>query len=592
MDLCQRPGIFVTKWRQTAYMLAVIAGLGTGAASAQQRSPATIAPAPSQVAPPIFAPAPPKTPFVRPETPPRPTAPEGATTLSLFLVDIDVEGEFEDLVATRRELAAPLIGKRVTVAELYDFVNKLEQAYVRAGYIFARVVVLPQQLESRARVKLQVIDGFIERIDASALPPLVQERVSAVLAPLINSRHLMLAKLERALLIAGETPGLTLDSTLSAGKEVGGTVLILSGTYRPISAVVYVDDAMPQTFGTWQVVSSFAENNLFGIGEQISLQATGFPDRDFFTAFPTRRYLSATAVMPLGIDGWRFEVGGTDGRTTPRVDQSVASQGLPTQGHVQLAYDVVKNRDYATTFAARFEANDERLNLLAFTPPIPLYLDRVRPLRGSLDGVWRLRDSGTVFIYGATVSQGLNGFGARLAADANPLLPLSRAGADAVFTKVSAHIEVSQTLPQDFFVTLMAFGQTSFHKPLLNSEQFDITGAKMLSGVTAGALSGDTAWAVRSELGRPFAIPVQKWGTTLTPYLFAATGERILENPSVLEIGSVHASNLGGGMRVNLASVPADMLPNSYGFIEYSRRYITALDLSGWRIFGGWVLSY
>ena len=87
-----------------------------------------------------------------------------------------MEGEFEEFVAIRRELAAPLIGKRVTVAQIFDFATKLQEAYVGAGYLLVRVVVVPQELGERARVKIRVIDGFLERIDVSALPSAVRNR--------------------------------------------------------------------------------------------------------------------------------------------------------------------------------------------------------------------------------------------------------------------------------------------------------------------------------------------------------------------------------------------------------------------------------
>lgn len=302
-------------------------------------------------------------------------APPGAEQLTFVLSGIDIEGEFQEFVSVRRELAAPLIGKRITVAQVFQFANELQQAYVRAGYILARVVVPPQELEGSARVKVTVIDGFIERTDVTGLSEIIRGRVSAVLAPLLGKRHLTQTELQRRLLIAGDTPGLKLQSTLAPGKEVGGTVLILSGLYRPVSANLYTDDAMPRTLGTWQVYSLAALNGLLGAGEQIAVNATGFPDHDFFTAHPTRRFLSGALALPLGIEGFKLGVTGTDGRTTPRVDPTIATQGRFDQLRVQLAYDAVKRRDFELTFSARFEATDERIDSLVFNPPLPLSLD-------------------------------------------------------------------------------------------------------------------------------------------------------------------------------------------------------------------------
>jgi hypothetical protein len=73
--------------------------------------------------------------------------------------------------------------------------------------------------------------------------------------------------------------------------------------------------------------------------------------------------------------------------------------------------------------------------------------------------------------------------------------------------------------------------------------------------------------------------------------VFAATGERILEDPTTLEIASVHATNTGVGMRFNLAPW-ADQVPGAYGFVEYSYRTTNDPTLNGDRIFAGLLVQY
>jgi hemolysin activation/secretion protein len=258
---------------------------------------------------------------------------------------------------------------------------------------------------------------------------------------------------------------------------------------------------------------------------------------------------------------------------------------------VILAYDAIRTRDIQLTVNARLDLTDERVDTLVLNPPVSLSLDRVRPVRLGVDGNWRLRDTNTNIIFTAVVSRGLAALGARTLADATPELPLSRQGADAVFTKLNAGFGIMQSLPSDFLVTTTAYAQTSFHRPLLTSEQFDIVGPKMLSGFTAGSLPGDTAWVVRTELGRVFQVPFGSGALTVTRYIFGATGERIFYEPTALEFGSVHASNFGVGMRF-VTSRYADFFPNSYAFIEASRRTSTNPVLDGWRTFGGMLIQY
>ncbi|MDB5581079.1 MAG: beta-barrel domain secretion protein [Bradyrhizobium sp.] len=564
----------------------------SAAALAQQNVPA-----PSQVLPPVITPPQGGGRIALPQVPAGAIIPEQAKKLSFKLLGFSIQGEFDELKAARVEIEKPLLGRRVTVADVFEFANQLQQIYVRAGYPLARVVILPQEFEKSARIKLRVIDGFVERMELESISSTVRGRVAAVLAPLLRKTHLKQTELERRLLIAGEAPGLILNAVFASGKEVGGSVLVLAGRYRPVSVSVYTDNAMPTSLGTGQVVTSASLNGLLGAGEQLTVSAAGLPDRDFNTRYPTRRYLSATALIPLGIDGWKLEIGGTDGKTTPRVNLDARSQGLLSQGRAKLSYDVIKLRDLELTFNGRFDATDEQVDTLLFTPQVPLHVDRLRVLRGGFDGVWRLRQTGTTFIFGSNFSRGLKAFGARTAADAAASdTPLSRADADAVFNKWDGRFEVNQSLPYDFITSVAASGQTSFNHALLTSEQFSIDGAKMLSGFTSGALPGDTSWVVRGEVGRPFALPIGTGGVTLTPYIFAATGERIAESPSALEVKSIHATNMGTGLRFNLAPW-AEFMPDGYGFIEWSRRRTTDSDplghnLNGDRIFTGMLLRY
>lgn len=552
-------------------------------------------PAPSQVAPPVIAPPSGGGHIVIPQVPAGAQIPPEAKKLTFKLLGFDIKGEFEELVAQRKQLAAPLLGKRITVAQVFEFADQLQQIYAKAGYPLARVVLLPQEFEGAARIKLQVIDGFVERLDLDALPWQVQHRVAAVLAPLQFKTHLMQSELERQLLIAGEAPGLVLNATFAPGKKIGGSILVLTGRYRAVSLSVYGDNDMPVVFGTGQGVVTASANSWLGLGEQLTVTTAGLPDKDFVSEFPTRRYLGGTFSLPLGIDGWKFEAGGTDGITTPRIDPTVATKGVYDEGYAKVSYEVLKRRDYELTLNERLDAANETIESLAVTPIAPLSQDRVRALRTGADGIWRLRESGTTIIYGANYSRGMDALGARCSNVATPVLPLSRLDADCSFNKVDGHLEIDQALDHDFFDNFYAAGQDSFHRALLTSEQYDIDGAKLLSGFTAGSLPGDTAWVARDELGRNFTnqLPAGSLysGVIWSPYVFGATGERILEDPTVLEIGSVHATNYGVGMRYNL--VPAvDPMPNAYGFVEWSRRYTNETALNGDRIFAGLLLQY
>lgn len=548
-------------------------------------------PAPSQVAPPQIVPPPSAGRIAIPQVPAGAAIPAEAKRLNFRLTGIDIKDEFPDFIGDRKELSDPLLGRRVTVADIFTFADQLQQIYVRAGYPLVRIVIEPQELEGSARIKLRVIDGFVERLDLDGLNVQVRNYVAMVLAPLIRQTHLKQAELERRLLIAGDAAGLTLNATFAAGKAEGGSVLILTGRFRPVGVSVYSDNAMPRVFGNYQVVTAVSANSLLGLGEQVTISAAGLPNEAFGSRYPVRRYLSGKVVLPVGIDGVKLEIGLTNGVTTPRVDPGAATRGLLNQAYGRLSYDIIKLREGELTAFGRFDATNEELDTLLFAPAIPLSLDRVRALRGGFEGVWRLRSAGTVINYETTVSRGLNAFGARSAADATFLLPLSRQGANAEFSKWNGRIEINQALPEGFNATAIVAGQTSFNTPMLTSEQFVIDGSRFLSGFTAGSLSGDTAWVARGEVGKPFTLPHESGGFTFTPYLFSATGERRYINPTALELPNLRATNYGAGLRINLLPW-SDLMPSGYAFAEWSRRSSNDPSRDGDRIFTGVALQY
>lgn len=548
-------------------------------------------PAPSQVAPPQIVPPPSSGRIAIPQVPAGAAIPAEAKRLQFRLTGVDLKGEFADLAGDRKTLSDPLVGRRVTVADIFGLADKIQQIYVRAGYPLVRIVIEPQEIEGSARIKLRVIDGFVERLDLEGLDSRVRDRVAAVLLPLVAQTHLKQTELERRLLIAGDAAGLTLNATFAAGNKEGGSVLILTGRFKPVSVSIYTDNAMPRVFGNYQVVTAVSANSAFGLGEQLTVSVAGLPNSEFASTDPVRRYMSGRAIFPIGIDGLRFEVGVTNGVTTPRVDRSAATQGLLNQAYGRLSYDIIKLREGELTAFGRFDATNEELDTLLFSPAIPLSLDRVRALRGGFEGIWRSRETGTAVNFDTTFSRGLNAFGARSAAEATFLLPLSRQGADAEFYKWNGRLEVMQALPEGFSATATLAGQTSFDKPLLSSEMYVIDGSRFLSGFTAGSLAGDSAWVARGELARAVPVPFETVGLTLTPFLFGATGERRYVAPTFLEVGNLRAHNYGVGMRVNLASSNPDM-PSGYGFVEWSRRTSNDTTRDGDRVFTGLALQY
>ena len=92
-------------------------------------------------------------------------------------------------------------------------------------------------------------------------------------------------------------------------------------------------------------------------------------------------------------------------------------------------------------------------------------------------------------------------------------------------------------------------------------------------------------------LGHVNQFPIEGGGLSITQYIFGATGERIFYQPTVLELGSVHATNYGVGLRF-VTTRWAELMPNSYAFVEWSQLRSSDPTLDRWRFFSGVLIQY
>ncbi len=503
--------------------------------------------------------------------------PAGAEKLFVKLSAVSIKGGLPALAEATKQFEARLIGHAISGAEVFAAARDLEAAYAKAGYVLVRVILPPQQLVDGGRLVLVVVDGFIERIETKDIPERVRNRIMTLVDPLIGRRGLMLWEIERRVLLAGDTPGVVLRSTLSPGKSEGATILVIDGSYQAVSETLTVDNTLSKQLGRSVVGVGVDFNSIAGLGELVYLRANGHPDggdNGFFETYPRNRTLAGGFVVPTWVDGLTFNAEFTDARTTPLV--TVA--GVPPETDtfqrlsLRLRYAWLRGRNANFNSELAFDAQEERLSFFPGPDLVPFQVDRLRIVRFANDGdvltPWGATISGR-----ATASFGINGLGARSAADASFLLPLTRAGADAEFQKFDVALNYNHTLIDHLVLALSARAQTSFNAPLLRSEQIGIANTTGLSAFDAGTIVGDQGYVVRGELQSPWSLP---WtmplqdssiGVVASPYIFAAYGEVFLQDPTALEAAAIHASSWGAGLR--FAGAATGKLSNGSLSLEY-----------------------
>ncbi|MEW6645206.1 MAG: ShlB/FhaC/HecB family hemolysin secretion/activation protein [Pseudomonadota bacterium] len=497
-------------------------------------------------------------------------APAGAEKLFVKLAGVRVEGGLAELRGATAALEAKLSGRSVSGAEIFAAARDLEAAYAAAGYVLARVILPPQRLTDGSRLRLVVVSGYIQRIELKDVPERVRGRIASLLEPLRGKEKVTQRQIERALLLAGDTPGVILRSTLAPGDGQGATVLVIDARYQPVSGTVSFDNSLSKALGqtVWGVGLDF--NSVAGLGELVYLRASGYPEGDkFFGSYPRNRTLAAGAVVPLWIDGLSFNPEYTQSRTTPRPQANVATTDVFERMSLRVRYSWLRSRMLNYNQELAFDAQDETNSLFVASDPVPLSRDRLRIVRFTQDAdyytPWGATLSGRL-----RASFGIDGVGARGLNQATALLPLSRQGADASFQKLDGSLNYSQSFMEHLAVSVALRGQTSFGEPLLASERFGIADGGGLSAFDTGSIIGDSGFLTRGELISPWTLPIQNapFGAVAMPYIFGAYGEVRQVKPTALEVPVTRASAYGGGVRFG-GAVPGT-LSNGTLQIEYA----------------------
>lgn len=502
------------------------------------------------------------------------SAPAGAEAARFTLTDIVVDGEFAELEAQSDALEGQLRGREISVSDVYGFAASLQQAYFDAGFPLSRVVVPPQELGADGRVRVVVVDGFVSAIDTTQLHPNVRARVARVLSSLVGVRKPTSAAIERRLLLAGDTAGLSLTSTLAPGSDVGATVLVLSGAYDGANGVVAFDNRVSDQLGDYQGTVSASLNSPFGWGERFVATLAGLPESDVFSEDAVRRYVAFGFDLPLGDNGLSLNIDADYSSTRP--EGSVAAQKLHSEYArvgAGLSYPFIRTRSGNLSGALQFDAISDIQRTEIGGPSITLAADRLRVLRLTLNGDVALPDRARLAL-NAGVSHGIDGLGARARSDASVVKPLTRGGADAEFTAFDAGVRFAASAPLGALFSLSARGRHSFGDPLLRAEQFSPSGWDALSGPPSGQMIGDSGFVARAELARPFG----EANAQFSPYVFATAAQAHLEQPSALERSNTEADSFGAGIRIGLGERPLG--GNAVSFVlEWSRTSSDDRDL-------------
>lgn len=420
-------------------------------------------------------------------------APSQAAQIKLVLKAIKIEGNTAFSDTALRDLYTELLGKRVTLKDVFAVAAKITARYGKAGYSLSRVIVPPQALEPKgAVITLRVLEGYVDKVVWPKGIKRYRDLFTDYAASITAERPIRAQTMERYLLLANDLPGLKLRSSLSASKTNPlASTMVVTLEEKPFDLQLTADNRGTKGSGPAQVSAIGTVNNLLGFHETLRFgYTTAGPDRGKLE--PELHYIVFGYKQVLTSEGTAFDFSGNASWGEPGTAAlrtiDYESRGLNLSWALSHPFIRTRSQNLTATIAFDFK------NSKGFQLGAPSSRDRLRIVRGEL--AYDLADeSGGVNQVIIGLSHGIDGLGSTK----NGNLLASRSNGKVDFFKITASVSRTQNLPNNFQLYGGVSGQWT-PDPLLSSQECGYGGSQFGRGFDPSIITGDRCFQGLVEL--------------------------------------------------------------------------------------------
>jgi len=468
-------------------------------------------------------------------------APPGAEKISFVLKEVNVEGATKVSQRNVKAAYAHLIGKKITLVQVYEIANKITKIYRDHGYILSRAIV-PQQEISNGVVTIRVVEGFVSSFNIQGETYGAKREIEAFARKLRDTGALTARNLERYLPLMNDLPGIKVRSVLAPSKTVpGGADMTLVVEQDRFSGIANIDNYGNTYLGEERITLGGQANSLFRSSDQWNATYLTAPDhRELF-------YYGLGFKHNVGSEGTKFGINGSYTVTDPSLPAALGGN-LGPEGQsfaLTFAFDhpFVRSRAFNLFGTLSYDITNNKTNYAPGLGGIETEDDQ-RIVRAAstmtyLDGLAGYNTAS------ATASQGLEMFGSSEEGDAD----LSRAAGDPGFTKFALELTRLQRIwgPITGFVGVS--GQYSLD-PLLASEEFGYGGSDYGRGFDSSEITGDHGVAGKVEIAYNRSVE-KKYLDDYQVYTFYDLGAVWNKDPGAGEDVRNSGASTGIGTRLN-----------------------------------------
>ncbi len=462
--------------------------------------------------------------------------PKDLKKIRFILKKIEVKGSTVYSHNAFKRWQQRFVDKKVSLALIYRFAEKITTKYRNDGYLLSRAIVVPQKIKNGV-VTIQIVEGYIGNLKIRGPVKGSKLFIKSYGKGLLRSSPLKAIDLERYLLLIDDLPGVSVESVLVPSKdEPGASELILTLKHKDMDANAGVDNRGSKFNGPIQMRGGVNANSALGVYDRLGIQGilTSNPDELlFFNGF---------GEIPISSEGTKLFLSGSFSKSEPGSSlKQFEVEGDSNSVTVRVSHPFIRSRGKNLKGHFGFTSRNSETDLLGSN----ITTDRLRVFNMGMayDFVDRFRG---VNLFSVDLSKGIDFLNATGAGSAN----LSRADGRSDFTKLSGDLLRLQQLGLGWsFLTAVSW-QYAFDA-LLSSEEFGLGGSQFVRAYDPSEVTGDQGIALKLELQKGIKTD---WSylKSFQAYLYFDHGTVAIRNTTAVQDDSSSLTATGLGARANI----------------------------------------
>lgn len=233
--------------------------------------------------------------------PAKPAEPEEMTSISGVTVTVKQFRFAGNTLLTDEQLNPAVIhflDRPLSFTQLQAVAAAVAEVYRSEGWVVR--TYLPQQDIANGIVTIQIVEAVFGKLRTEGSSEHVSsEQVGEIFSFMLQQgEHLDFKAHDRALLLANDLAGVSVEASLAKGSGHQETDLILNLADEPrFEGFVTIDNSGSRSTGETELLAGLSVNSPLGVGDQLSLNAIHSEGSDYFRL---------DYVVPVGNDGWRI----------------------------------------------------------------------------------------------------------------------------------------------------------------------------------------------------------------------------------------------------------------------------------------------